>query len=70
MSETSAQSLQAAKQSLVRARLAIESEIHNYPRPISGCDAQFNHLLADRKRTANALAALEEDLVIPTSRAP
>jgi hypothetical protein len=59
-----------ARDVLVRARLDLDREIRNYPRPVSGCDAQFNHLLAERRRAANALAALDEDIYIPTSRAP
>ena len=33
----------------------VKAEIKDYPRPIAGCDAQFNYLLEQR-------AALEEDL--------
>lgn len=49
---------------------AINSEISDYPTPISGCDAQFNHLLAQRGQLTNALAALKEDVFIPTPRIP
>ena len=33
----------------------IEAEIAAYPRPIAGCDAQFNALLEERARLAKAL---------------
>ncbi len=62
--------LALARESLEAARRDVTAEISAYPRPISGCDAQFNHLLAERKRIAWALKALTEDIVMPTSRAP
>ncbi|MGF1447452.1 MAG: hypothetical protein ACFBRM_14815 [Pikeienuella sp.] len=34
----------------------VKAEIHAYPRPIAGCDAQFNHLLARRSELLSALA--------------
>jgi hypothetical protein len=62
---------------LGQARLALRvaqsnvlAEIGNYPRPVAGCDAQFNHLLDLRRRLALALAALEQEHVIPTPRSP
>ena len=70
MQHSRAYTIDAARDFLERARGALDDEIHNYPRPVSGCDAQFNHLLAERRRAVNALAALEEDIYIPTSRAP
>jgi chorismate mutase len=40
----------------LRAQKAkVEAEIAAYPRPITGCDAQFNALLAERARLAEAL---------------
>ncbi len=36
---------------------AVKAEIHAYPRPIAGCDAQFNHLL---ERRSALLAALSD----------
>ncbi|MEM7177915.1 MAG: hypothetical protein AAGD47_16530 [Pseudomonadota bacterium] len=35
---------------------AVKAEIHTYPRPIAGCDAQFNHLLERRSALLAALA--------------
>jgi hypothetical protein len=62
--------LTAALSGLETARRAIAAEIAAYPAPISGCDAQFNHLLAQRQRIANALTALQTEVIIPTSRNP
>ena len=62
--------IQAARKHLADARDALDAEIHNYPTPISGCDAQYNHLLAERRRVHGALMVLEEDIHIPTPRAP
>ena len=40
----------------IRAELdRIKAEIHHYPRPIAGCDAQFNHLLEQRSALERAL---------------
>jgi hypothetical protein len=52
-----------ARLSLEAARRKVEAEITTYPRPIAGCDAQFNHLLAIRERVAMALRALRDDQV-------
>ncbi len=59
-----------AEQALVRARRALEAEIADYPTPISGCDAQFNHLLAERERLALAMRELRLPVFIPTPRSP
>ncbi len=40
------------------------------PTPVAGCDAQYNHLLAERRRVRFALGALEADVRIPTPREP
>jgi len=55
---------------LESAKVLLNDEIRNYPAPVSGCDAQYNHLLVERKRVARALSALSEPLHIPTPRAP
>lgn len=60
----------AALEALDKARNALAAEISAYPTPISGCDAQFNHLLAERRRLADARAALASDVFIPTPRSP
>ncbi|EBA06693.1 hypothetical protein [Sagittula stellata] len=59
-----------AKVELQAARQQIAAEISGYPTPISGCDAQFNHLLAQRQKVSAALQALESEPHIPTSREP
>lgn len=48
----------------------LSDEISAYPTPISGCDAQFNHLLAERARVSDALAALGSSPFVPTPRLP
>ena len=59
-----------ARAALTDARAELDAEIRNYPTPISGCDAQYNHLLAERRRAHAALEALDADIHIPTPRAP
>ena len=59
-----------ARAALERAQADLTAEIRAYPAPISGCDAQYNHLLAERRRVHAALQALDEDIHIPTPRAP
>lgn len=67
---TPADSIRAARRCLVEARAALDAELRDYPRPISGCDAQYNHLLAERRRIHEALTALTAEVHIPTPRAP
>lgn len=59
-----------ARASLEAARRLLQAEISAYPAPISGCDAQFNRLLADRQQIRDALAALEALPFVPTPRQP
>ena len=40
-------------------RSAINAEISAYPAPITGCDAQFNHLTEQRSALNRELARLE-----------
>jgi hypothetical protein len=37
----------------------VEAEIAAYPRPIAGCDAQFNALLEERARLARELEQIQ-----------
>ena len=60
----------AARRELLQAQKLINTEITSYPSPISGCDAQFNHLLAERQKVGEALSALTREVFIPTSRQP
>lgn len=55
---------------LTEAAARLDAEIHTYPTPVSGCDAQYNHLLAERRRVRRALDALDAPVHIPTPRAP
>ena len=50
------------------ANTALEAEISCYPTPVSGCDAQFNHLLAERHRIGAALRELDAEVLIATPR--
>lgn len=59
-----------ARAELQKAKQQISDEIHTYPTPIAGCDAQFNHLLAERQRVSGALSALLDDVLIATPRSP
>ena len=60
----------AAKSELVVARKLIYTQISNYPTPIAGCDAQFNHLLAERQKVLSAIDSLDEAVFVPTPRSP
>lgn len=47
----------AADRQRLEARLdQIKAEIADYPGPVAGCDAQFNHLLEERQRLLDALS--------------
>ncbi|MCK0167101.1 hypothetical protein MWU52_06020 [Jannaschia sp. S6380] len=60
--------LHRVRAELRQARTLLRQEIAAYPTPIAGCDVQFNHLLADRRRIDGALAALDRAVFIPTPR--
>ena len=62
--------LSAAAAELDAARLMIEREIRDYPTPVSGCDAQFNHLIGLRGSVSEALRALEAPHFVATPRTP
>ena len=59
-----------ARDALRQVQDDLVAEIRAYPVPISGCDAQYNHLLAERRRIHAALLALDEEVHIPTPRVP
>lgn len=59
-----------ARTELKMARQRLNSEISNYPTPIAGCDAQFNHLLAQRQKVQLALQSLDSSVFVPTPRTP
>ena len=60
--------LSDAVDKLLAARLLIDGEIRSYPTPISGCDAQFNHLIGMRNSITQALKILEEPQFVATPR--
>lgn len=70
MSQNFGTHVQAAHASLLSARAALSAEIATYPTPIAGCDAQFNHLIAERQKVLDALRVLEADVFVPNPRTP
>jgi len=62
--------IQIARSELTTARQFLNDEIRNYPTPISGCDAQFNHLLAEREKVRAAISSLSNLVFVPTPRTP
>ncbi len=58
-----------ARAELRVARAKLLKEIRNYPTPIAGCDAQFNHLLSERTRVSAALRALDPERCVPAPKA-
>lgn len=60
--------LEDALSTLQASRELLLKEISAYPGPISGCDAQFNHLLSDRTRISNAIGALQNRPFVATPR--
>lgn len=67
---TSEDCLIVAKAELRAARQLLHDEIRDYPTPISGCDAQFNHLIGLRGAIGDALRALEAPNFVATPRSP
>ena len=70
MKDTYTDCLTLARTELATAQRLLGAEISAYPTPISGCDAQFNHLLAERVRISDALAQLDASVFVPTPRMP
>lgn len=60
--------LAKAAEELRAAKNEILDEIRDYPTPISGCDAQFNHLVGLRNAVSIALEALNEPPFVATPR--
>lgn len=52
--------LRRLREHLWRLKAPIDRQIREYPTPIAGCDAQFNHLLDERRRLARDLNRLDE----------
>lgn len=55
---------------LATARAALRAELAAYPTPVSGCDAQYNHLISQDRRIRDALAVLEAPYFVATPRQP
>ena len=70
MSDPIEDCLLIARSELAAAKKLLDVEITTYPTPIAGCDVQFNHLLAERQRVTTAMAALGQDVFVPTPRSP
>lgn len=50
------------------AKNAIQDELRDYPTPVSGCDAQYNHMIGLRNAVTIALDALDEPPFVATPR--
>lgn len=70
MPETYCESLVLARAELRNAMVLLNDEMRQYPTPISGCDAQFNYLISERRRVSDALDALGQEVFVPTPRTP
>lgn len=64
------ESIDSVSAALTAERRTVAQLISAYPRPISGCDAQFNHLLDMRRRLERGEAERSVPEPIPTSRTP
>jgi hypothetical protein len=56
---TTANPWEDLRRRLEEEKAAVAAEIETYPRPIAGCDAQFNHLLERRRALWEELSRLE-----------
>ena len=65
-----ADELALARGHLEAARSSIQEELRAYPTPVSGCDAQYNHLIGLRGSIADALRALQAPRFVATPRTP
>lgn len=70
MDNSYSECVQVAQQELQLAVRLLQDEMKSYPTPIAGCDAQFNHLLAEQQRIRNALDALRAAQFVATPRQP
>ena len=59
-----------ARTELMSARQLIDAELRGYPTPVSGCDAQYNHLSGLRGSVNEALRSLEAPRFVATPRTP
>jgi len=70
MNENFEDCISVARAELTIAKQLLQDEISNYPTPISGCDAQFNHFLAERQKVLAAIQSLNMSVFVPTPRTP
>lgn len=59
-----------AEATLSLAADRLRDELRAYPTPVSGCDAQYNHLISERNRVGAALSALKGTPFVATPRTP
>lgn len=62
--------LRRASDELETARELISEELRGYPTPVSGCDAQYNHLIGTRNAITAALEAIRTPPFVATPRSP
>ncbi len=55
-----AEGWESTREMLQNKLAALNEEIGSYPGPITGCDAQFNHMLDERARLNAELSRLEQ----------
>lgn len=67
---TYSECLTVVRAELLAAKSLIQEEIRDYPTPIAGCDAQYNHLIGLRGSVFEALHALDAPAFVATPRAP
>lgn len=60
--------IRRATSELEAARKLVTDEIMAYPAPVAGCDAQYNHLLAQHRKVSAALNILHADTGTFTTR--
>lgn len=65
---TASAEIAQAGRMLRTAMSSVSDELAAYPGPVSGCDAQYTHLLEIRSRLRNALNALEAEVFVATPR--
>ena len=59
-----------ARAELEMAKELIQDEMRDYPTPVSGCDAQYNHLIGLRGSVSEALRVLDTLRFVATPRTP
>ncbi len=57
-----------AKDKLREADALLRGELQDYPTPVSGCDAQYSHLISQRGAISQALSVLEAPPFVASPR--